>query len=289
MKFGEWDVVSCLAGRFGLDGGAMFGVVPRTMWARTLPPDEFNRVPMVMRILIVRGHGRTIVVDVGAGAGHSDKSKQIYAFEETEHLLDVIRAAGVDPTAVTDVMLTHLHFDHGAGIVEPHDGGWRLLFPKATHHVQRSQWEQAFHPNPRDRASYYEERFRALEQQGVLVLHDGPWSLAPGFDLLVFNGHTPGQQLPHIHGGGQGLFFCGDLIPTHHHIPTPYIMSYDLYPVTVMEEKAALLERAHAEGWVLLFEHDAHVESCRIQRDGKRFTAADVVASQPGPVAPGRP
>jgi glyoxylase-like metal-dependent hydrolase (beta-lactamase superfamily II) len=277
MQLGEWSVVSIMAGRFGLDGGAMFGVVPRTIWARALPPDEFNRIPMAMRILLVRGHGRTILVDVGAGAGHSEKNRQIYAFEDTGPLEALARAAGVEPAQVTDVMLTHLHFDHGAGIVEPDGEGWRLLFPQAEHHVQRSQWEHAFHANPRDRASYYEDRLRTMETRGVLVLHDGPWSLAPGFDLMVFDGHTPGQQLPLIRGGGQALFYCGDLIPTHHHVPIPYVMSYDLYPITAMEEKSSVLARAAEEGWLLFFEHDAHRETCRIRLDGKRFAVADPV------------
>ena len=271
MQLGDWNVRSCLAGRLGLDGGAMFGVVPRTMWARALPPDDFNRVPMVMRLLLVQGMGRTVIVDVGAGGGHSDKNREIYALEDTDHLTDVVRASGIDPASVTDVLLTHLHFDHGAGIVDPDGDGWRLVFPGARHHVQRSQWEHALAPNPRDRASYYEDRLRVLEREGVLNLHDGPWELARGFELLVFDGHTPGQQLPLIRGGGDALFFCGDLIPTHHHIPTPYIMSYDLQPVTAMKEKSGVLERAAGEGWILFFEHDAHLEACRIVKDGKRF------------------
>jgi glyoxylase-like metal-dependent hydrolase (beta-lactamase superfamily II) len=284
MQLGDWNVRSCLAGRFGLDGGAMFGVVPRTMWARALPPDEFNRIPMAMRLLLVQGRGRTIIVDVGAGGGHSAKNREIYAFEDTDHLLDVVRASGIDPAAITDVLLTHLHFDHGAGIVDPDGDGWRLVFPGARHHLQRSQWEHAFAPNPRDRASYYEDRIRVLERERVLELHDGPWELAPGFELLVFDGHTPGQQLPLIRGGGKALFFCGDLIPTHHHIPTPYVMSYDLFPLSVMEEKSAVLERASAEDWILFFEHDAHLEACHIVKEGRRFApGAPVVVSAEQP------
>jgi glyoxylase-like metal-dependent hydrolase (beta-lactamase superfamily II) len=169
------------------------------------------------------------------------------------------------------VFLTHLHFDHGAGIVEGDGAGWRLVFPQARHHVQRSQWKHAFAPTPRDRASYYEDRLVLLEREGVLDLHDGPWQLDDGFEALVFDGHTPGQQLPLIRGDGEALFYCGDLIPTHHHIPTPYVMSYDLYPVTAMDEKSRVLERAVAENWVLFFEHDATLEACRIVKDGKRF------------------
>jgi glyoxylase-like metal-dependent hydrolase (beta-lactamase superfamily II) len=275
MQIGEWTIQTIMAGRFGLDGGAMFGVVPRTMWAKALPPDEFNRVPMVMRLLLVQGAGRTIIVDVGAGGGHSEKNRQIYAFEDTDHLAELVAALGVKPADVTDVLLTHLHFDHGAGIVEPGGDDWRLIFANARHHVQRSQWEHALAPNPRDRASYYEDRLRVMEREGVLDLYDGPWQLAPGFDLLVFDGHTPGQQLPLIAGGDETLFFCGDLVPTHHHIPTPYVMSYDLFPVTVMEEKAATLERAASENWILFFEHDAHREACRIVKNGKRFAPGE--------------
>jgi glyoxylase-like metal-dependent hydrolase (beta-lactamase superfamily II) len=271
MQMGDWKLTSCLAGRFGLDGGAMFGVVPRTMWAKALPPDEFNRVPMVMRLLIAQGKGRTILIDVGAGGGHSEKNRQIYGFEDTDHVVDVIRASGIDPAAITDVLLTHLHFDHGAGIVDPDGDDWRLLFPGARHHVQVSQWKHALAPNPRDRASYYEDRLRVMERERVLDLHDGPWELAAGFELQVFDGHTPGQQLPVIRGGGNTVFFCGDLIPTHHHIPTPYIMSYDLYPVTAMAEKSRILDQGAVEDWVFFFEHDAHMEACRIVKDGKRF------------------
>lgn len=256
----------------------MFGVVPKTMWEGLLPPDSFNRVPMVMRILLVRGHGRTVVVDVGSGGGHSEKNRQIYAFEDTEHLADVIRAHGVEPADVTDVLLTHLHFDHGAGIVEPDGDGWRLIFPRAAHHLQKSQWQHALQPNARDRASYYEDRLRVMEREGVLRLYDGPWSFAPGFDLLVFNGHTPGQQLPVIGGEKGPVFFCGDLFPTHHHIPTPYVMSYDLLPLTVMDEKVALLARAVAGQWVLCFEHDAEIGACRIQKEGKRFVMGEAVS-----------
>lgn len=278
MKLGDWELKSCLAGKFGLDGGAMFGVVPRTLWAKRLPPDEFNRIPMVMRVMVAIGHGKVILIDVGAGGGYPDKHKKIYAFEDTEKLPGTLLDIGISAGDITDVLLTHLHFDHGAGVVEPDaNGAWKLLFPQATHHVQRSQWEHAMNPNPRDRASYFADRLQVVADAKVLELHDGEWGLCPGFDLLVFDGHTPGQHLPVISGGGETVFYCGDLIPTHHHIPIPYIMAYDLDPVLAMQEKAPLLERAHATDWTLFFEHDAHLEACKLQNDAGRLSAGAAV------------
>lgn len=279
MKFGQWDVEAVMAGTFGLDGGAMFGVVPKALWEKRLPPDEMNRIPMAMRLLLARGHGKTVLVDTGAGGGYGEKNDRIYAFKNHDNLSAALEAAGSSPGEVTDVVLTHLHFDHGAGVCEPDENGdgWRLVLPQARHHVQKSQYEHAIHPNPRDRASYFHDRIEILEREDVLELHDGPWSLASGFDVLVFEGHTPGQQLPKIGAGGETVFYCGDLIPTQHHIPTPYIMSYDLDPVAAMDEKAPILKQAYEEGWVLFFEHDAHVAACRVELEGDRFSAGETV------------
>lgn len=278
MKLGEWEIQSVMAGTFGLDGGAMFGVVPRALWEKRLHPDDVNRIPMAMRLLLARGHGRIVLVDTGAGGGYDEKQSRIYAFHDHDNLAEALRSVGVSTDEVTDVVLTHLHFDHGAGVCKPAgNDGWSLVLPRARHHVQKAQYEHAVHPNPRDRASYYRDRIEILEREGVLELHNGPWTLAPGFEVMVFDGHTPGQQLPAVSGGGQTVFFCGDLIPTQHHIPTPYIMSYDLNPVRAMEEKDPILERAYKEGWILFFEHDAHISACRLERDGNRFTAGDPV------------
>jgi glyoxylase-like metal-dependent hydrolase (beta-lactamase superfamily II) len=279
VNCGNWKLQSIMAGRFGLDGGAMFGVVPKALWAKSLPPDEANRIPMVMRLLLVRGQGRTILVDAGAGGGYDKKTDKIYAFQGHDDIRAALAPAGVTPDDITDVVLTHLHFDHGAGVAAPREDGegWRLVFPNATHHVQKAQYEHALAPNPRDRASYFRDRITLMEAQGALEIHEGPWSLAQGFDVTVFDGHTPGQQLPRISGGGNTVFFCGDLIPTVHHIPTPYIMSYDLDPVRAMDEKVPILERAYNEGWVLFLEHDANVAACKVAYDGRRFHAGETV------------
>lgn len=279
MHCGEWKLNAIMAGTFGLDGGAMFGVVPKALWAKNLPPDEANRIPMAMRLLLARGHGKTVLVDAGAGGGYDEKSEGIYSFRGHDDMRASLAPAGVTPEEITDVVLTHLHFDHGAGVAAPGDGGegWRMVFANATHHVQKTQYDHALAPNPRDRASYFRDRITLLEANHALQMHEGPWTLAPGFDVMVFDGHTPGQQLPMVSGDGSTVFFCGDLIPTTHHIPTPYVMSYDLDPVKSMDEKLPVLERAHKERWLLFFEHDISVAACNVEYDGKRFTAGQTV------------
>lgn len=277
MKIGEWKVASFVAGAFRLDGGAMFGVVPKTMWSKVAPPDEFNRISMVMRPMVLQGHGKTVVVDVGCGQGYGDKLNKIYAFESNVPMRESLESVPLTVDAVTDVLLTHLHFDHGGGVALPDGDAWRLTFPNATHHVQRQQWEHALDPNPRDRASFFRERIEILERENALEIHDGQWSLAPGVDVLPFHGHTPGQQLPRISGGGKTLFYCGDLIPTSAHLPTPYVMAYDLQPEISMVEKSLILKLAVEEGWVLFFEHDPDVEACLVIDDGGRFRIGDRV------------
>lgn len=278
MTIGEWEFRSVMAGSFGLDGGAMFGVVPRTLWEKRITPDDRNRIPMVMRCLLARRGEATILVDVGSGTGYDQKTHSIYAFENLEPLERALERVGVAASEVTDVILTHLHFDHGAGVAEPDGDGWKLVFPGARHHVQRSQWQHALDPNPRDRASYYQDRLGTMEREGVLHLHDGPWTPCPGVEVMVFDGHTPGQQLPRFGDGPDTVFFCGDLIPMQHHIPTPYIMSYDLDPVLAMDEKVRILARAQDEGWVLFFEHDAHMEACRLRKDGRHLVPAGEIS-----------
>lgn len=278
MKFGHWQVDTVVAGSFRLDGGAMFGVVPKNLWSKSAPTDGENRISMAMRLLVARGAGKTVLVDTGAGSGYGEKLEKIYAFDESPSPRELLAPLGVAPESVTDVVITHLHFDHAGGAAAPAAGGWALAYPNARHHVQRSQWEHALDPNPRDRASYFRERIEILEKEGALALHEGGWTLEPGFGVLVFDGHTPGQQLPLVGSGAEAVLFCGDLIPTSAHFPAPYVMAYDLEPVRSMEEKSGVLERAASEGWVLVFEHDPAVAACRVRReDGRIFCGEPVV------------
>jgi glyoxylase-like metal-dependent hydrolase (beta-lactamase superfamily II) len=277
MKIGQWELRSCLAGRFRLDGGAMFGVVPKTLWSKLIPADENNRIPMALRTLVVQGRGKTVLVDSGGGGGYEEKLEEIYQFESKGGLTGALAALGIAPEDVTDVLVTHLHFDHGGGLVTPSGENWRLTFPNASHHVQQVQWKHALSPTARDRASYFKERIEILERERVLVFHEGPWSLAEGLSIFTVNGHTPGQQLLSASGDGMTLCYCADLIPTSAHIPIPYVMAYDLDPVLAMEEKKELLDKAVAGGWILFFEHDPNIAACRVKREGTRYAAGEVM------------
>jgi glyoxylase-like metal-dependent hydrolase (beta-lactamase superfamily II) len=277
MKIGDWELQSCIAGKFGLDGGAMFGVVPKTIWSKLLTTDEKNRIPMVMRTLLIRGRDRIVLVDTGMGAGFDAKYNKIYKVDESVNLVDALQATGTTVADITDLILTHLHFDHAAGIVTPDGDGLRLLFPQAVHHVQKLQYDHALSPNLRDRASYFPERIEIMEREGVMAVHDGPWTLAPGIDLLIAHGHTPGQQLPRISDGEKTLFYCGDLFPTSAHLPIPFVMSYDLDPVQAMREKKEIIEQAFREQWLLFFEHDPEVAACYPVKEGKWYVKGKTV------------
>lgn len=275
MQIGDWEIKSFVSGAFRLDGGAMFGVVPKTMWSTIIAPDDLNRIGMVMRLWLVRGRGKTILVDAGCGHGYGEKITKIYGFESNYPMAESLAAFDVTPQEVTDVLVTHLHFDHGGGLANPDGDEWRLTFPNAIHHIQKAQWQHAVDPNPRDRASYFKQRIEIIEREGRLALVDGEWEFAPGIDFLTCHGHTPGQQLPRITGDGETILFGGDLLPLLAHFPPPYVMAYDLQPVLSMEEKVRVLKQAAAGNWIVFFEHDPDTEACRVVEQGGRFVPGE--------------
>ena len=276
MKFGPYAIDPVMTGDLRLDGGAMFGVVPRILWSRTNPPDELNRIAMTMRSLLIRGGGRTILVDTGAGRKDSEKFAKIFALDDAPYSLETSLAAlGVAPEEVTDVILTHLHFDHVGGAVRRDDGALRLAFPNAMHFVQRRQWEWALHPSDRDKASYLPDNFLPLRDAEKLALLDGDTELFPGISLRVVDGHTFGQQLVRISNDTRSLLYCGDLIPMSAHVPGPYIMGYDLQPIVTLEEKTAMLEGAVRNRDILMFEHDPGVEAALVTRDERGYRISE--------------
>ncbi len=279
IRIGVWSLTAIETGDFGLDGGAMFGVVPKTLWSRDHPADELNLIDMKMRALLLRGevggHKRVVLIDVGAGEKMTPKFQAIYRIDYSRNdLLGSLASAGVTPAQVTDVILTHLHFDHcggstvladgsdstGEGMVDEEGPEAVPTFPNAEYHVQRRQWEWALDPCERDRASYFGENYLSVEKSGQLNLVEGEIELLPDLFLLVVDGHTPGQQLPLIRTTQRTFLYSGDLFPTCSHIHLPYIMSYDLEPLKTLEDKKRVLPQAVEEEWTLFFEHDARVE-----------------------------
>ncbi len=278
MKIGSYDIRAVETGRFRLDGGAMFGVVPWVFWSRTNPPDDRQRIELAARCLLIRGNGRTILVDAGNGNKWPPKLRDIYGLDtDRSDLLRSLTALGVRREDVTDVILTHLHFDHAGGSTMRLDGALQVTFPRARYYVQKAHWDQSQHPTEKDRASFIAEDFEPLAERKVLEFVDGETTLFPGIDLLVCNGHTAAQQLPLIRDGGTGLLYCCDLVPTISHVPLPYIMGYDLRPLTTLEEKKRILPRAFEEGWTLFLEHDPEVPAVRLRQTEKGLAAGDPV------------
>ncbi|MGQ0614306.1 MAG: MBL fold metallo-hydrolase [Planctomycetaceae bacterium] len=273
LAAGPYTCHAILSGTFALDGGAMFGVVPRALWQRGNPPDDKHRIPLALRLLLVAGKERTFLVDTGIGEKFGEKENRIY---DVRAMLpdQALRGAGFDPARVTDVVLTHFHFDHGGGSTR-RDGS--IVFPKARHHVQRAHWEYAQAPLPKDRASFRPADFLPLERAGLLVLHDGPSRLAKGIEVEPLMGHTDAMQVVKVSGGGTTLLYLADLAPTTSHLRLPWIMGYDNRPLVTLEEKTRLFSAAADGGWILFFEHDPLMAACRIVRDDDDFAAGPEV------------
>jgi glyoxylase-like metal-dependent hydrolase (beta-lactamase superfamily II) len=264
MRVGSYEVFAVEAEMFRLDGGAMFGVVPRTIWEKTNPPDEKNRVRMTTRVMVIRGEGRLAVVDTGIGDKEGAKFREIYAVEATGGVVAALAARGIDASDVTDVIPTHLHFDHGGGGTRRDGDRVVPAFPRATYHIQRANLAQARHPNDRDRASFFPENFEPLVAAGVLREHEPDAEILPGVFARVINGHTPGHQMIEVDAGATSAVFIGEISPFTSHLPVPYVMGYDLLPVVTMEEKKRWLPQWAERGAVLVFDHDPDTAAARI-------------------------
>jgi glyoxylase-like metal-dependent hydrolase (beta-lactamase superfamily II) len=256
MKLGELEFWLITDGTFRLDGGAMFGVIPRPMWERVAPPDGRNRILMAMNSLLIRAAGKWILLDTGAGDKWDAKRVDIYAFEGRPRLLDKLAAHGVPPEKIDIVINTHLHFDHCGWNTRVVNGTAVPTFPNARYIVQRGELEHAKEPSDRDRASYFVENFMPMEESGQWSLLDGDAEVVPGIDLIRVPGHNRDMMCARLTGGGKTVFFFADLIPTAAHVPFPWIMGYDLYPLTTLENKKKWVPRAAREGWLVIFGHE---------------------------------
>jgi glyoxylase-like metal-dependent hydrolase (beta-lactamase superfamily II) len=268
LTIGRYSVTLLETCRFGLDGGAMFGVVPKTLWERAYAPaDAKNRIPMAAKALLLRSDDRTILVDTGNSPSMPEKLLEIYGITFADHSIGgSLDRCGVAPEDVTDVVLTHLHFDHVGGAVLA-DGTPR--FPNARHYVQRAHYAWAQAPTEKDRASFMPEMYEPLVQAGRMEFIDGPGELFPGIHVDPLFGHTQAMQSVRVTDGSTTLFYPADLMPTGAHIGVPYVMGYDNHPLTTIDEKKRLLPSIIDEEWIVVFEHDALRDAARIVRGAK--------------------
>lgn len=272
MVIGDYILHPIETGRFALDGGAMFGIIPKPLWGRTNPPDERNRIDLAARALLIIGNGRRILVDNGNGSKFTEKQQDIYRLDLSQHELNKsLSIRGLTTDDITDVVLTHLHFDHAGGSTYRDNGEVKPTFRNAKYYVQKAHWHQAMNPTEKDRGSFMADDFMPLKERGMLELVDGEYEIFPNISLMLMNGHTAAQQLPKISDGRTTLLYCCDLFPTTSHIPLPYIMAYDLRPLTTLEEKKKVLGKAVDEQWILFFEHDPRTPAGRVKLTEKGY------------------
>ena len=253
-------------GNIKLDGGAMFGQVPRVLWEQKTLPDRRNRISLGLNCLLIRNGGRCTLVDTGVGSKEPDKIKDRYGLGSSQ-LAKELRNRGLTPKDITGVILTHLHFDHAGGSTRLDRAGEAVpTFPAAKYYIQKADWEEAISPNERSKGSYHSDDFLPLEERGQLIMLDGDSEVAPGVHVRVTGGHSQGHQMVLVNYGGERVAFMGDLVPTPHHLRLPYVTSYDRFPEDTLEKKRALLEEAERCGWLIVFCHGSKERAGYIER-----------------------
>lgn len=282
FRLGRLQCHALEAGRLRLDGGGMFGVVPKPLWERRIPADERNRIALAMRNLLIEHDAGLVLIDTGLGNKEDAKFKDIYGVENDgaggrTRLEAALAELGHAPEDVRWVINTHLHFDHAGGnTYRPPDGAGasvQLSFPRARYLVQKGELEFARHANERTAASYLAPNFATVP----FTLIEGEREILPGIRGLPTPGHTPGHQSVLIESAGERACFLADLVPTTAHLPLPWIMGFDVEPLVTLETKRRLYGRAEADGWLMVFEHDPAVATGHLQRDGKGFALVDQV------------
>lgn len=272
IEWGRFTISTLNFGFFRLDGGAMFGSVPKNLWAKRIAADEENCIRLATRCLLINDKSRSFLVDVGNGEKWSDKQRQIFAIENLE--------TSLDKDSVTDVILTHLHFDHAGGIshwVGGDPNQLALSYPNARVYLQEANLRNAQNPNVRERASYLRENVEPLKNAS-LVLTKGSVEIYPDIWVHQVNGHTDGQQWIEVRNGEKSIVYPTDLIPTSHHLPLPFVMGYDICAKTILQEKEAFLSQAVAKQWIVVFEHDPAMPAARLTKDERgHFAVAEAV------------
>ncbi len=272
QKLGKFDLFAISDGKFWLDGGAMFGIVPKVLWNRLNPADEVNRIELGLNCLLIKTPTKKVLIDTGIGEKLEDKFRDIYKIERDYGLIVSLEKSGVKPEDIDFVINTHLHFDHCGGNTTERNGAFIPAFPNAQYVIQKQEWFDATHTNERTKASYLEDKFVPLENSGQLLLIDGEHEVLSGIKVLISNGHTKGHQSVMIESDDKKAVYFGDLIPTTSHIKIPYIMGYDLFPLDILKKKKQIIRKAIEEKWLLIFEHDPKIQfAYLIEENGKQI------------------
>ncbi len=277
MKLGHFEIYPITDGSLYLDGGAMFGVVPKVIWEKHHPADERNRIRLELGVLLIKAHGRNILVDTGIGNKCSDKFIDIYGVERRPSIETSLLNHGLTSSDIDLVINTHFHFDHAGGNTRKDDKG-RIFptFSEASYFIQKGEWEAAQDPNERTKGSYLLENYEVLSGQPCLNLLDGDSEILKGISVIRTPGHTAHHQAVFIESAGEKAVFLGDLIPTVSHLSLPYIMGYDLFPLTTLETKRRLLEQAFEAHWLLIFQHDPKIRMGYLKHEQGRFLLDEV-------------
>ncbi len=257
LTIGQFQIYGLRDGFFCLDGGAMFGIVPKTLWEKKYPADELNRIRLGLNSILIRTEDNNVLVETGIGTHLDRKLADMYSFDPQPGLVESLKGVGLEKEDVDYVINTHLHFDHcGGNTVVDSTGEVVPTFPHAEYIIQKGEWESACHPSPRDKASYLEKYFRPIEEHKQLHLVEGDTQILEGVEVLLTPGHTASHQCIKIESNGQVLFFLGDMVPTSGHVRLPYVMSYDLFPLKTIKNKEKYYSLAQKENWTMAFNHD---------------------------------
>ncbi len=272
LTLGSLEIYGLQDGLFRLDGGAMFGVIPKVLWQKRFPADEKNRIELALNCILVKTKKELILVETGIGSKLDQKFTELYVVERKPGLVPGLRKLGFEAEDINFVINTHLHFDHCGGNTSKNTEGEIVpTFPQAKYIIQKGEWEYALHPCERDRASYLIDNFFPLEDQGLVRLIEGNEEISEGVEAILVPGHTAFHQCIKVQSQGAVLFFLGDLIPTTGHIGLPYIMSYDLFPLETLKNKKIYYEEAIKGDWILGFNHDPDHYFGKVVKDGDKY------------------
>jgi len=272
LRLGDKEVYSIVENSFKIDGGAMFGVVPKVLWEKLMAPDTRNMITLDLNLLLLKSDGKNILIDTGMGDALNEKQRKMYGVERKSNLEKGLSETGLTVKDIDFVILSHLHFDHAGGVVEINPEGKRVPhFPNAKYIIQAEEWKYALQPDERTRATYMVENFKALDESGQVQLVNGEKEVASGIKVKLAGGHTKGLQVVFIQGGGESIVYPSDIIPTVSHLKVPYVAGVDIFPLEVMEIKRSLIADCLKNGWMIAFDHEIDPKICRLEKTNDKI------------------